>query len=398
MEPEAHDDTPAPSRRPRAATLEPAAWPRERPEDERLLRVDAGADLVADARLGDLPSLLTPGDVLVVNDAATLPASLRGETARGEEVEARLMAHGASDREWTALLLGAGDARQRTEDRAPPPCVAEGDRLALGPGLGAVVTRVDDPRRVGLRFEASGAELWQALFAAGRPIQYAYVRAPYALWHVQTRFASRPWAFELPSAGRPLTWEILLALRQRGVALAWITHAAGISSTGSAACDRALPVPERYEVPEATARAIGAARARGGRVIAAGTTVVRALESAAAGDGLGPARGVRTGRGEARLVIDAKSPLAVVDGLLTGMHVPGTSHFALLEALAPRPLLERALTHAAARGYLEHEMGDSCLVLRGLGPGLNNRKRRVQAGATRPPHPRNRELASTASR
>jgi S-adenosylmethionine:tRNA ribosyltransferase-isomerase len=186
------------------------------------------------------------------------------------------------------------------------------------------------------------------------------VRAPLALWHVQTAYASRPWAAEAPSAGRPLTWRLLLEARRRGVGLATVTHAAGLSSTGEPALDAALPLPERFDVPRETVAAVGRTRAAGGRVVAVGTTVVRALESARDGAGA-----LRAGEGEARLRIDGRFRRRVVDGLLTGIHQPGESHFDLLQAFAPEPLLRRALAHAEAEGYLAHEFGDSCLILEG---------------------------------
>jgi len=140
------------------------------------------------------------------------------------------------------------------------------------------------------------------------------------------------------------------------VSLAWLTHAAGLSSTGDAALDAALPLPERYEVPEATVEAVARARAAGGRVVAVGTTVVRALESAAQ-DGR-----LRAGRGLATLRIDGGFRPRVVDGLLTGLHEDGTSHFELLKAFAPAAFLEPALRHAAEAGYLGHEFGDALLI------------------------------------
>jgi S-adenosylmethionine:tRNA ribosyltransferase-isomerase len=163
----------------------------------------------------------------------------------------------------------------------------------------------------------------------------------------------------MPSAGRPLSWQLLAALRRRGVELAWLTHAAGLSATGDPALDAALPLPERYHIPRATAAAVHRARADGRRVIAVGTTVVRALEGAArAGQWAG-------GNGTTDLVLGPDSELRAVDGILTGIHAPGESHFRLLGAFAPAALLDAASRHARARGYVPHELGDLCLVLPG---------------------------------
>ncbi len=339
------------------ANLNPASWPRPEPLSERLLVLEPRSEAIRQQTIGDLPRLLEAGDVIVVNDAATLPAAFR--TADGRR-ELRLLNQLGDEQRWRAILLGAGDWRLPTEARTEVERPAVGELLELGSGLQARVAAVDDeqPRLLEIRFEQRGAELWTALYRAGRPVQYAYLERGLELWHVQSRFAARPWAVELASAGRPLTFALLLALKRRGVELANLTHAAGLSSTGSAALDRRLPFPEHYAIPEATCALIETARSRGGRIVAVGTTVVRALESAARKRG-----GLSAGESEATLVIGPGFVPRVVDGLLTGMHESGTSHFALMQAFAPEPLLERALGEAAAAGYLQHEFGDSCLIL-----------------------------------
>jgi S-adenosylmethionine:tRNA ribosyltransferase-isomerase len=333
--------------------------PRAAPGEERLLAVDGPSTRIVELRLTALPELLEPGDLLVVNDAATLPASLSG-AVRGEPVEVRLLAE-RDDGAWEAVLFGAGDWRTPTEERPPPPALEPGESIALGGGLSATVARVStlSPRLVTLRFAAGGDALVAALYAAGRPVQYAHLRAPLDLGDVQTPFAVRPWAVEMPSAGRPLTFGLLARLRRRGVALASLTHAAGLSATGDAALDAALPLPERFEIPQATVAAVGAARARGGRVVAVGTTVVRALEGSAL-QGRGR---VAAGRGTTDVRLGPGFPRRVVDAILTGIHEPGTSHHALLGAFAPASLLDRALALAEERRFLAHEFGDTMLVL-----------------------------------
>ena len=368
--------------------MNPARAPRERRSDARLLAVDAASGRHADLQVEDLPSLLRPGDLLVVNDAATLPASLQGRVAgagEGAAVELRLAGAAAESVEATAaapatatedtfwaVLFGAGDWRTPTEQRPAPPVLAVGAEIALADALRAVVLEVSaiSPRLLRIRFSLRGAALWAALYAHGKPIQYSYLRQEVALWSVQTVYAGRPWAVELPSAGRPLSWEILNRLRQSGVELAWLTHAAGLSSTGEPALDAALPLPERYEIPDTTALLIERTRRRGGRVIAVGTTVVRALEGAARaatpeGGALTLAR-----RGVTDLILAPESRLRVVDGILTGIHSPGESHFRLLAAFCPLELLRKSWEHAARTGYLCHEFGDLSLIAPGLAPQL----------------------------
>lgn len=332
---------------------------RERRSDARLLVLEASSGRLLDRAIGDLPDLLLPGDLLVLNDAATLPASLPALTSDGQAVELRLA--GPSDGDlWPAVVLGAGDWRTRTEDRPAPPALAPGDRLAIaGAALEAEVVGQGpvSPRLVRIRFDRAGAALWRALYRAGRPVQYAHHAADLALWSVQTVYAGRPWAVEMPSAGRPLDWRTLGALRQRGVELAWLTHAAGLSATGDPAIDAALPLPERYDIPPATAAAVARARAAGRRVIAVGTTVVRALEGAARSGALSSITSHLVG---------PDTPLRAVDGVLTGIHAPGESHYRLLGAFAPDRALSGAARHAGAAGYLPHELGDLCLILPAL--------------------------------
>lgn len=338
-----------------------ASWPRGAPMADRLLHLEPRARRRRDLRVGDLPGLLRAGDLVVLNDSATLPASLRGHLGEAR-VEVRLAGRRADGR-WDAVLFGAGDWRTRTEDRPAPPPAPRGARLVLGPELSAIVAEVSpiSPRLLVLRFEQPDDAFWPALYRHGRPVQYAYAAGPFELWHTQSAYAARPWSVEAPSAGRPVSPTLLDALVARGVRLATLTHAAGLSSTGDAALDAALPLPERYDIPAATVAAVAATRARGGRVVAVGTTVVRALEGSAGGHGgrLAPGEGVTD------LRVGADHRLAIVDGIFTGMHEPEASHFALLEAFAPRALLGEAHAHADASGYLAHEFGDSMLILDG---------------------------------
>jgi S-adenosylmethionine:tRNA ribosyltransferase-isomerase len=322
----------------------------------KLLLVDGARSTLQHAVAAELAAHLAPNDLVVVNDAATLPASLR---VRNIDAELRLVGRTSSSREFTAILFGPGDYHTPTEQRLAPPAVTVGQTLEFDSTLSAEVLEVDarSARLVRVRFSVDAERLLLALYRLGRPIQYAHVNDPLALWDVQNRFAARPWAFEAPSAGFGLDGEQLLRLRARGVRLVNLTHAAGISSTGAAELDALLPLPERFEIPESTARALEATVRDGGRIIAIGTSVVRALEASALEHGF-----PRAGQGEARLRLGARSERRVVDAVLSGMHEQGTSHFELLEAFAPARLLRGAVTEATRAGYLAHEFGDLCLV------------------------------------
>jgi S-adenosylmethionine:tRNA ribosyltransferase-isomerase len=333
----------------------PASAPRH--GTKRLLVVD-GDGAIAHRRAHDLPDLVRPGDVVVANDAATLPASLTGEHApTSAAIEVRLAGCGTPGslrgRRFVAVTFGAGDHRTPTEHRPLPPPLAAGDRVRLGP-LAAVVERIlDHPRLVALAFEGSLDAIWSGIARHGRPIQYAHVPAPLATWSTWTRLANVPVAFEPPSAGFALDWASVRRIADRGAAFATLTHAAGISSTGDAALDARLPLDEPYRIPAVTARAIEVTRRAGGRVIAIGTTVVRALEHAASTDGL-----VRAGLGVATGRLGSATRLRVVDAVVSGTHERGTSHYELLRAFTDDDCLDAMTRALDLCDYRTHEFGD----------------------------------------
>jgi len=318
----------------------PGAWPRRDPQ--RLLWI---GDTVRDRLFVDLPDLLEPGDLLVLNDAATLPGSLRGDG-----IELRLL--GFDHRGWRAVLFGEGDWRDNTDHRPAPPSV---EVFKVGDLEVSIVDRDPrTPRLVTVTFDRVGPPLWEALYRLGRPVQYSYLHSDLPLSAVQTVYASRPWAAEMPSAGRPITWNILSNLRDRGIGLASLTHAAGLSATGDPVVDALLPLPESYDISESTVKAIGEAR----RVIAVGTSVVRALEGNFASNGR-----LVAGVGLTDLIIDRDFERRVVHGLLSGMHEPEETHFRLHEAFAPTSVLLDSYSHAVDAGYKNHEFGDSTLII-----------------------------------
>jgi S-adenosylmethionine:tRNA ribosyltransferase-isomerase len=338
----------------------------QRPAGAKLLVADRRGH-VEHWRRSAFVQLLQRGDLIVANDAATLPASLVGRhLASGRRVEARLAASPALavDRAvtFTAVLFGLGDFRMRTEDRPDPPAVCPGDRLALGP-LHATVTHLvrNHPRLVGLDFNGTAGEIWEGLGRYGRPIQYSHLPTPLAMWDTWTPIAGLPVAFEPPSAGFMLDWAAVASLAARGANFATLTHAAGLSSTGDPQLDALLPFEEPYRIPASTAAAIAAARACGGRIVAVGTSVVRALEHAATEGGM-----VRTGSGVATNRIGALTPLRVVDAVFSGVHEPGTSHYELLRAFVDDPTLAYMNGALRAQDYCTHEFGDSIFIERDL--------------------------------
>jgi S-adenosylmethionine:tRNA ribosyltransferase-isomerase len=300
---------------------------------------------LAHARFHDLPEFLTPGDLLVVNTSATLPAAL--DARLGDRVvEFRLSTPADADT-WIIEL--------RTDAGLPLRAPAVGARVELPGGAHAVVVA---PYAGSDRLAVARLELEQALDSYlhrhGRAIRYGYVPQQWPIEAYQTVFALEPGSAEMPSAGRPFTAELITRLVAGGVLVAPLTLHTGVSSPER----HEPPYPERYEVPAATARLVNAAHGWGGRVIAVGTTVVRALESATAADGT-----VSESAGWTGLVVTPERGLWAIDGLITGWHEPEASHLQLLEAAAGDDLLRRCYDAALAVGYLWHEFGDSHLIL-----------------------------------
>jgi len=334
----------------------------QRPVDAKLLVVDSQRNLIHVPRTAFV-EFLRPNDLVIANDAATLPASLSGvHEQTGKRIEVRLAGRHSLDpmdvKRFSAIVFGEGDFHTRTEDRPLPPPLQIGDTLVLGPLRALVEELLGHPRLVSLLFEGTPDQIWSGLASHGKPIQYSHLQTSLELWDVWTRIAGPPVAFEPPSASFILDWHVLSDIREHRAAFATITHAAGISSTGDEDLDHLLPFDEPYHIPLATAKAVELARHRGGRVIAVGTTVVRALEAAATEEGhLHSGDGVATGK------IGPATRLRVVDAILSGTHEPGTSHYELLRAFLEDSTLQRATGELIAQGYRTHEFGDSVLIL-----------------------------------
>lgn len=322
-----------------------------RPPELRGVARDGVSLLVSDARAGthaltpftNLASYLRAGDLLVVNDSATVPAALTAQRENGGSIALHL-----STRISETLWL--------VEPRRTP-LIAVGERLALPAGASAELLAP---------FARAHSRLWYARFTLptamapylrlhARPISYGYLDDSFALEFYQTIFASEPGSVEMPSASRPFTLRVLDSLHRRSVNLASITLHCGVASPET----HEPPLDERLRVPAWTAFAVNSTRRRGGRVIAAGTTVVRALESAVDQSGL-----VRAISGWTSHIVDPAHPPRAVDGLLTGFHEPRASHLNMLEAFASADLLREAYGTALNAGLLWHEFGDVHLVLR----------------------------------
>jgi S-adenosylmethionine:tRNA ribosyltransferase-isomerase len=308
-------------------------------DDVRLLVTGDAGRRVAHATFRDLPRFLEAGDLIVVNDSATLPAALPAVRADGSSIALHLSNQVGPDTwivEPRKVVCHAGE-------RLSLP--AGGTALLLAPHHGS-------PRLWRARVRVLG-DVFAYLSAHGRPIAYPYVRQAWPIEMYQTVFAAHPGSAEMPSAGRAFSARVIDALGERGVGIAPITLHTGVASLES----HEPPYEEWFAVPANTAARINATRSRGGRVVAVGTTVIRALESASAGRVVAPAQGWTA------LVITPERAVRTVDALITGFHEPKASHLSMLEALAGREHLERAYDAALAGGYLWHEFGDLHLIL-----------------------------------
>jgi S-adenosylmethionine:tRNA ribosyltransferase-isomerase len=342
----------------------------------RLMVSRTAAGQVSHQQFTDLPHLLLPGDLLVVNTSATLPAAVPvtgpppaapdAVPPRAPQPDAVHFSTPLPDGDWLVELRAAGAAATRPYQGGTP-----GQELGLP--AGAVLT-------LGSRFTA---RLWRArlstavvpyLLRHGAPIRYSYVQRPWPIEWYQTVFATRPGSAEMPSASRPFTPLVVAALVARGITFAPVTLHTGVSSLEGGED----PYPEPYDVPPATARLVNLTRRAGGRVIAVGTTVVRALETAALAAQAGPRspghaalrvtsapapRSVSSSAGWTGHVVTPGTGVRVVDGLLTGLHEPRSTHLWMLGAFAGPDLLARCYAAAIGRGYLWHEFGDLHLLL-----------------------------------
>jgi S-adenosylmethionine:tRNA ribosyltransferase-isomerase len=327
-----------------------------RPPEERGLARDgvrllaATPDGLAHATFADIGHFLRPGDLLIVNTSATIAAAVDGSRSDGQLVTAHFSTP-LDDGTWLIELRKNSAEHERVRD------AFAGETIALPAGTSITLLH---------RYpEADSDRLWAAsvtvdsavdeyLARYGRPIRYSYVPDPWPLNAYQSVFSRDAGSAEMPSAERPFTGSLVASLIAAGVVFAPITLHAGVASLEA----HEPPLPERFTVPEPTARLVNLARSNGNRVAAVGTTCTRALESAADDNGT-----VHAAAGWTDLVLGGDQPARVVNGLVTGWHDPEASHLALLQAVAGPDLVRAAYAEAERAGYLWHEFGDSCILL-----------------------------------
>jgi S-adenosylmethionine:tRNA ribosyltransferase-isomerase len=324
------------------------------PRDGVRLLVSPGHERPVDSRFSDLGSFLHAGDLVVVNTSATIPGALDGRLPDGEPVVVHVSGTLPGD---VALV----EVRRPHEGSTAPLQLARAERIELLAG-GSVdlLTPFADSKRLWLAKLAITTDVTTYLLEHGRPIRYRHVPHEWPLESYQTIFAREPGSVEMPSASRPFTTELVTDLAIRGVLISPLVLHTGVSSLEGSE----RPYPERYAVSRETASLVNAVRREGGRVIAAGTTVVRALATVTDDHGV-----VHPAQGWTDVVVTADAPPTAVDGLLTGWHEPESSHLMMLEAFADHETLTLAYRTALDLGYLWHEFGDSHLILR---PGASS--------------------------
>jgi S-adenosylmethionine:tRNA ribosyltransferase-isomerase len=332
----------------------------------RLLVSDVTSDSVAHATFADLPRYLSPGDLIVVNTSGTLNAALDATTERGERVELHLstLLPGGF---WTVEIREPGPGASMPAHRP-----FAGTMLTLAAGATAHILApyplgesLDVASRLWLAAVRTPLPLHPYLAAHGFPIRYSYLKRTWPSEMYQTVFATEAGSAEMPSASRPFTPELVTRLVSAGVQIAPLLLHTGVASLE----DHEPPYEEFYRVPRETAERINAARRTGHRVVAAGTTVVRAIETVADEDGIAAA-----GRGWTDLVISPARPLRIVNALISGLHEPQATHLMILEEAIRAAAgnrrsttldqhLDRAYAEARRRGYLWHEFGDAHLIV-----------------------------------
>ncbi|QTD39524.1 S-adenosylmethionine:tRNA ribosyltransferase-isomerase [Sporosarcina sp. Te-1] len=312
----------------------------------RLMVLNRTTGEICHDRFDHLLHYLQPGDLIIVNNSRTIPAVLRGKWSRQQQqlaaqVEVRL-ARRRNENTWEALILADS--------------VQLGDTLHFPADLAAsVISKQDHSPLMTIQFSKTGSDLFQDIYSIGEPIRYEYIQEPWGLDSYQTVFGSHPGSVEMPSAGRAFSWELLFSLMQKGVQIEYIQLHTGLSYLLDDEYEQSPEDnEEEYNISERTMQKILQTKASGNRVIAVGTTVVRALESAALTNALS---------GVTNLYINRHYPLQLVNGMITGLHEPKASHLEMLSAFVSEGHLQAAYTEAIQSRYLWHEFGDMNLIM-----------------------------------
>jgi S-adenosylmethionine:tRNA ribosyltransferase-isomerase len=300
-----------------------------------------------------LSDFLRSGDLLIFNSSRTLPASLKTTNSDIDKpTEVRLAEH-LPDDTWLVLFLFENETQNNS-------LIQQGQKIEFDAGLTAIVEKPDlrNPRLWKIKFSETGAALIDIFYQIGKPIRYGYISAPLPLEYYMTVFAIDPGSSEMPSAGRAFTWKMLFDLKNKNIGTAFLTLHTGLSSYMDDNLSATHIVSEEeYFIPTGTATKIRTAKAKGGRIIAVGTTVVRALESSAYLNGK-----VVPGHSYTNLKITADHKLKVASGLITGFHEPQASHLDLISAFLNPVQIGKAYQEAIEKKYLWHEFGDLCLI------------------------------------
>ena len=315
----------------------------------RMMVAYGSTGMLAHSTFALLPAFLEAGDLVVVNTSGTIPAAVEATTGAGERMVVHLSTQLDDDRWVVEPRQIVGHTTERWPDDTPPRELRLGNAASL-----SLVEHYLDSRRLWIATLDLPQPVLTWLTVHGRPIRYGYVERPWPLSAYQNVYVTEPGSAEMPSAGRPFTPEVITRLVAKGVGVTPIVLHTGVASLEA----DELPYPERARVPLSTAARVNATHDAGGRVVAVGTTVVRALESAVDDGGL-----VRPFDGWTELVITPERGVRAVDGLLTGWHEPEASHLLMLEAVAGRELLEQSYAASLAEGYQWHEFGDVHLIL-----------------------------------
>lgn len=316
-----------------------------RRDQVRLMVLNKTTGEIKHDRFHHLMNYLQPGDLIVLNNSRTIPAVLHGKWVRNNiqlspKIEVRL-AKRRTDDTWEALIV------------ASP--VKKGDTLLFSSELSACVCdeKKNSPLKT-IQFSKKGTELFNLIYALGEPVRYEYIQHPWELDSYQTVFASHPGSVEMPSAGRAFSWELIFKLKEKGIGIDFIQLHTGLSYLLDDWKTSPEENEEEYHIPTTTMNKIAETKKSGNKVIAVGTTVVRAIESAAKNNAL---------TGVTNLYIQNQYPLKMVDGILTGFHEPKASHLDMLSSFISEDHLMNAYSQAIKNGYLWHEFGDMNLIL-----------------------------------